>query len=225
MGRCFGIMRLLIVEDEPHLRYRLAQTFRKRGYSVDEAGDGRQALEKGEDWSYDAIVLDVMLPELNGWQVLRSLRDRGDRTPVLMLTALSDVDDRVKGLDLGADDYLVKPFSLKELFARVAAMIRRSGGEPSPVIKIDDVIIDKAAHSITRSGTPVEFTAREFSVLEILLAKRGQVVSRSYIYDHICDEFDSPASNVVEVHVCNVRKKLGGDFIRTVRGRGYLISN
>ncbi len=218
-------MRLLIVEDEPHLRYRLVQTFRKRGYSVDEAGDGRQALEKGEDWSYDAIVLDVMLPELSGWSVLKSLRDRGDRTPVLMLTALNEVEDRVKGLDSGADDYLVKPFSLRELFARVAAMIRRSGGEPSPVITVGDIVIDTAAHAITREGTPVEFTAREFSVLEILLAKRGRVVSRSYIYDHICDEYDSPASNVVEVHVCNVRKKLGSDFIKTIRGRGYLISN
>lgn len=216
-------MRLLVVEDEPHLRFRLAQTLRQRGYSVDEAVDGKEGLHKAQDWPYDAIILDVMLPEMDGWTVLEALRQAGRKTPVLLLTARDAIADRVKGLNSGADDYLVKPFDFDELFARIAALIRRSSGEPSPLTTIGDVMVDTASQTVKRANITIVMTAREYSLLEIMLAKRGQVVSRSYLFDHLCDEFDSPTSNVVDVHVCNLRKKLGHNFIHTVRGRGYLL--
>jgi two-component system OmpR family response regulator len=215
-------MRVLVVEDEPALLSVVAQALREDGYAVDEAADGETGLYKATAWDYDAIVLDVMLPKRDGWSVLAALR-RKRKTPVLFLTARDAISDRIRGLDIGADDYLVKPFDLKELLARVRALIRRSAGDAAAVIEIGDVAIDTGAKRVTLDGGPVTLTAREYAIVELLARRRGRVVTRTQIYEHIFDENDDSLSNLVEVHVMNVRKKLGKDFIVTRRGQGYII--
>jgi two-component system, OmpR family, response regulator len=215
-------MRLLVIEDEPALLNVVARALREEGYAVDEAADGDEGLRKARAWEYDAIVLDVMLPGLDGWGVLMHLRRR-QKTPVLMLTARDTVFDKVKGLDLGADDYLVKPFELMELLARVRAVIRRSADQPDPRIRIGAVEIDTGAKRVALDGADVVLTAREYAIVELLVRHRGKVVARTQIYDHIFDETDDSFSNIVEVHISNVRKKLGKDFIVTRRGLGYTI--
>ncbi len=215
-------MRLLVVEDEEDLRKGLEQALREEGYAVDAAPDGKEGLYKAEQWDYDAIVLDVMLPEMDGWELLSRLRKK-KKTPVLMLTARDGVRDRVKGLDLGADDYLVKPFNLAELIARVRALIRRSAGAPNPVLNIDSISIDTAARSVSVDSESIPLTAREYALIEYLATRRGKVVSRTELYDHLFSEEDESYSNLLDVHVCNVRKKIGKDFIQTRRGHGYVI--
>jgi two-component system OmpR family response regulator len=217
-----SLMRLLVVEDEDDLRHGLEQALREEGYAVDAAPDGNEGLYKAETWDYDAIVLDVMLPGKDGWEILAKLRKK-KKTPVLMLTARDGIRDRIKGLDLGADDYLVKPFNLAELIARVRALIRRSANTPNPVLKIDDVAIDTNGRTISVGGKVIELTAREYSLIEFLALKRGKVVSRTELYDHLFAEEDESLSNLLDVHVCNVRKKLGKDFIQTRRGHGYVV--
>ncbi|MDB6025394.1 MAG: histidine kinase [Verrucomicrobiales bacterium] len=215
-------MRLLVVEDEEDLRNGLEQALREEGYAVDVAPDGKEGLYKAEAWDYDAIVLDVMLPEMDGWEILSRLRKK-KKTPVLMLTARDGVRDRIKGLDLGADDYLVKPFNLAELIARVRALIRRAAGTPNPVVTIDSINIDMAARTISVDDALVALTAREYALIEYLASRRGKVVSRTELYDHLFSEEDESYSNLLDVHVCNVRKKIGKDFIQTRRGHGYVI--
>jgi two-component system, OmpR family, response regulator len=215
-------MRVLVIEDEPELLRALAQALREDGYAVDEAADGEEGLFKATSWEYDAIVLDLMLPRLDGWQVLARLR-RGRKTPVLILTARDAVPDRVRGLDEGADDYLVKPFALAELLARLRALIRRAAGQADPVIALGDVSVDTRARKVTRAGEPVALTAREYALVELLALHRGRLVTRAQIYEHLFDEEEDTLSNLVEVHVSNVRKKLGKDFITTRRGQGYVI--
>ena len=215
-------MRVLVVEDEPELLRGLAQLLREDGYAVDEAADGEDALYKATAWEYDAVVLDLMLPKVDGWSVLAALR-RTRKTPVLILTARDAVDDRVRGLDAGADDYLVKPFDLAELLARLRALIRRSAGQPDPAITVGDVVVNTAARTVTRGGNPVALTGREYALVELLALRRGRLVTRAQIYEHLFDENDDSLSNLVEVHVSNVRKKLGRDFIATRRGQGYVI--
>ena len=215
-------MRLLIVEDEPDLLASLARALREEGYAVDTAADGEEGLFKAESADYDAIVLDVMLPEMNGWDVLRRLR-KSKRTPVLMLTARDAPRDRVKGLDTGADDYVVKPFDLPELLARLRALIRRSANKTTNVIELGAVTVDTAARQVRRSGEPVELTAREYALVEFLALHRGELVTRTDLYEHLFDEDDSTMSNLLDVHVSNVRKKLGHEFIVTRRGHGYCI--
>jgi two-component system OmpR family response regulator len=215
-------MRVLVIEDEPDLRRVIAQTLREDGYAVDEAADGEEGLFKATSWDYDAIVLDLMLPRLDGWELLRRLR-RNRKTPVLILTARDAVGDRVRGLDLGADDYLVKPFELVELQARVRALIRRAAGNAVSALTIGDVVIDTVARQVNRGGQSVGLTAREYALVELLALHRGQLITRSMIYEHLFDENEDTLSNLVEVHVSNVRKKLGKDFITTRRGQGYLI--
>jgi len=215
-------MRILIVEDEPDLLRSLAQALREEGYAVDTANDGEDGLFKAESYEYDAVVLDVMLPKLDGWEILKRLR-KIKKTPVLMLTARDQSRDRVKGLDTGADDYVVKPFDLPELFARLRALIRRSANTTTNVIEIDDVAIDTAARNVSRAGKPVELTAREYTLLEFLALHRGEVVTRTQLYEHLFDENDSTLSNLLDVHVSNLRKKLGAEFITTRRGHGYCI--
>ncbi|HEY1378728.1 MAG TPA: response regulator transcription factor [Gemmataceae bacterium] len=217
-------MRVLVIEDEPPLLSVLAQALREAGYAVDEAADGEVGLYKATAWEYDAVVLDLMLPKRDGWSVLAALR-KSHKTPVLVLTARDAVADRVRGLDVGADDYLVKPFDLTELLARVRALIRRSAGQATPVVTVGDVAIDTGAKRVTQGGRPVALTAREYAIVELLALRRGQVVTRIQIYEHIFDENDDSVSNLVEVHVMNVRKKLGKDFIATRRGQGYLIDD
>jgi len=215
-------MRLLVIEDEPDLLTALANALRRAGYAVDVAADGAEGLLKAQDSDYDAVVLDVMLPELDGWQVLTRLR-KTKSTPVLMLTARDQTKDRVRGLDSGADDYLVKPFDVDELLARLRAIIRRSANQASPALEIGDVRIDTAARTVTRAGEPVSLTAREYSILEHLALHRGEVVTRTALYEHLFDETEVTLSNLIDVHVFNLRRKLGQGFITTRRGHGYCI--
>lgn len=215
-------MRILVVEDEPDLLRSLAQALREEGYAVDTAADGEEGLYKAQNWAYDALVLDVMLPRLDGWQVLARLRQTRP-TPVLFLTARDARTDRVKGLDLGADDYVVKPFDLPELLARLRALIRRSAGHSGNALELGEVRIDTAARLVTRAGHAVELTAREYALVEFLAMHQGEVVTRTALYEHLFDEDDSTLSNLLDVHVSNVRKKLGHDFIATRRGHGYCI--
>jgi len=215
-------MRLLVVEDEPDLLHTIATALREEGYAVDTAEDGEEGLFKARECDYDAIVLDVMLPVLNGFEVVKKLRD-SKKTPVLMLTARGRINDRITGLDAGADDYLPKPFDLNELFARLRALIRRSAGDASNVIQIKDVVIDVAARTVKQNGSLVDLTAREYSLLEHLALRRGKLVTRTELYDHLFDENETSLSNLLDVHVSNVRKKLGHEFITTRRGHGYCI--
>jgi two-component system OmpR family response regulator len=215
-------MRVLIVEDQPDLLRNLARTLREEGYAVDTAADGKDGLTKAEDTDYDAIVLDVMLPKLDGWEVLHKLRST-KKTPVLMLTARDAVPDRIRGLDTGADDYLTKPCDLDELLARMRALIRRSAGQARAFLEIGDVVIDQAAKSVSLAGKPVTLTAREYAMVEFLALRRGEVVTRTALYEHLMDENEDSLSNLLDVHVFNIRKKLGQGFIVTRRGQGYCI--
>jgi len=215
-------MRILIVEDEPDLLASLAQALREEGYAVDTAADGADGFYKAENYGYDAIILDVMLPKMDGWEILARLRQI-KKTPVLMLTARDQTRDRVKGLDTGADDYVVKPFDLEEIFARLRALIRRSVNKTTNEIQIGDVKIDTALRHVSLKGKPVELTAREYVLVEFLALHRGEVVTRTQLYEHLFDENESSLSNLLDVHVSNVRKKLGAEFIVTRRGHGYCI--
>jgi two-component system, OmpR family, response regulator len=215
-------MRLLIVEDEPDLLAGLIRALRKQGYAVDSATDGEEGLYKAMSADYDAIVLDVMLPLLDGWAILAQLR-KNKSTPVLMLTARDGSADRVRGLDGGADDYLVKPFDVPELFARLRAIIRRASQQARATLDIGEICIDTAARSVTRGGEEVILTAREFVMLEYLAMHRGEVVTRTALYEHLFDETEATLSNILDVHVFNLRKKLGQEFITTRRGHGYCI--
>jgi len=221
-------MRVLVVEDEPDLRRLLEQALREEGYAVDVAEDGKTGLYKATTWDYDAVVLDLMLPGMNGWDVLSRLRAAAKPVPVLILTARDGLTDRIRGLDTGADDYLVKPFALAELHARLRALIRRSAGQASARIEIDGVVIDTAARTVVRRTAEgadeiVHLTAREYSLVEMLALRRGQVVTRTDLYAHLFDEEEDSFSNLLDVHVSNIRKKLGKDFIQTRRGYGYVV--
>lgn len=215
-------MRVLVIEDEPDLLKALVQALKEEGYAADQAADGTEGLYKAEACEYEAIVLDLMLPGMNGLEVLKRLRQTR-KTPVLILTARDGVGDRVKGLDAGADDYVLKPFALSELLARLRALIRRSAGLADPVIKIGDVAIDTRARTVTRDGVDVPLTAREYALVELLAMYRGKLITRSVIYDQLFGDDDDTLSNVVEVHVSHIRKKLGKDFIQTRRGQGYQV--
>ena len=217
-------MRILVVEDEPRLLRSLAKALREEGYAVDTADAGDDGLYKAENYDYDAIVLDVMLPRLDGWQLLERLRQR-KQTPVLMLTARDATRDRVRGLDTGADDYLVKPFDLTELLARLRALIRRAAGQARSHLEVHGVVIDTRARTVTRAGQPVPLTAREYAILEYLALHRGEVVTRTALYEHLFDESDDTLSNLLDVHVFSIRKKLGADPITTRRGQGYSIES
>jgi two-component system OmpR family response regulator len=215
-------MRLLVIEDEPDLLAGLVRALRKEDYAVDTANDGEEGFYKARSTDYDAIVLDVMLPRMDGWTLLTRLREI-KATPVLMLTARDHLADRVRGLDIGADDYLVKPFDIPELLARLRAIIRRSAKQASAVIVIGEVLIDTAARTVTRAEALVPLTAREYVVLEFLALHRGVVVTRTVLYEHLFDEDEATLSNILDVHIFNLRKKLGHDFIVTRRGHGYCI--
>lgn len=216
-------MRILIIEDHPGIRDSVARALRDSNYAVDVAADGRDGLWKAEDCNYDAIILDVMLPEMDGWQVLSALR-KNHSTPVLMLTALDSVQDRIRGLDEGADDYLSKPFEMDELEARVRALIRRSAGEAKSVIELDKYILDMNKKTILQAGESVPITAMEYALIEYLALRRGKVISRTELYEHLFDEDDSSLSNTLDVRVSRIRSKLGKDLIITHRGLGYSIT-
>jgi two-component system OmpR family response regulator len=215
-------MRVLVIEDEPDLLSVVMQSLREAGYAVDGAADGREGLYKAKSAEYDALVLDLMLPGIDGWSLLKELR-KTHITPVLLLTARDSLPDRVRGLDAGADDYLTKPFELAELLARLRALIRRSAGKASAVISLGDITLDTATRTAARDGQAISLTPREYSLVEFLAMHKGKLVTRTMIYDHLFDEDNDTLSNLVDVHVSNVRRKLGKDFITTRRGEGYFI--
>ncbi|HPD31049.1 MAG TPA: response regulator transcription factor [Phycisphaerae bacterium] len=215
-------MRVLVIEDEPDLLEALAQALREAGYAVDEASDGRNGLFKAAGTDYDAIVLDLMLPGMSGWDLLRELR-KSKSTPVLILTARDTLPDRVRGLDAGGDDYLTKPFELPELLARLRALIRRGAGQATATIDIGDVAVNTAERTVRKAGQVVPLTPTEYALVELLALHRGKLVTRTMIYEHLFDESNDTLSNLVDVHVANVRKKLGKEFIITRRGEGYQV--
>ncbi len=220
-------MRVLIVEDDSKLASVLRQGLKEQGFAVDVAGDGAAGLKLALATAYDAILLDLMLPGQGGLDVLRELRRQGRATPVLILTARSSVDDRVQGLDLGADDYLSKPFDLKELFARLRAIMRRPPVEPETTLRLADLELDPARREVRRRGTRIDLTAKEFMLLEYLMRKKGMVVTRAMIQDHVWDMDYHGGSNLVEVYINYLRRKIDQDFapklIHTVRGAGYVL--
>ncbi len=217
-------MKVLVVEDEPRLRHNLVKALREEGYAVDAAEDGEEGLFKADTYDYSVIILDVMMPIMNGWEMLERLRKKKS-TPVLMLTARDASSDRVKGLDGGADDYLVKPFDLPELFARVRSLIRRSGGQSQSSIQLGDVLVDTRVRQVSQAGEAVPLTAREYGIVEYLATHQGKVVSRTELSEHLFDETDDSMSNLLDVHIVNIRKKLGKAFIATRRGLGFCIES
>lgn len=220
-------MRLLLVEDSPRLQRSVATALKRSGYAVDTAGDGEQGLWLIESNRYDVIILDIMLPKMDGLTVLHRMRAIGRRDHVLLLTARDTVADRVDGLRRGADDYLVKPFALEELLARVEALCRRVYGDKDAVLKVGSLRVDTLARQATRNGQPVELAAREYSLLEYLVRRRGEVVSRPEIEENIYDGQVDPMSNVVDSAICVLRKKLAvgeaAPLIHTRRGQGYIL--
>ncbi|HEU4758389.1 MAG TPA: response regulator transcription factor [Dehalococcoidia bacterium] len=222
-------MRILLVEDERPIADFIARGLSENGYSVDVAHDGDEALDWPDAASFDVIILDVMLPLRDGIQVCRRLRDRGLRTPILMLTARDAIEDRVRGLDSGADDYLVKPFAFAELLARIRALSRREPALLDTVLNVGDLVLDGATRTVSRAGIPIEPTAKEFSLLEYLMRHPNQVLTRTMIAEHVWNyDFDN-ATNVIDVHIKNLRRKIDDPFpiklIQTVRGAGYRISS
>lgn len=220
-------MRVLLVEDSARLQQSVGTALRRSGFAVDIAIDGEEGIWQAESNNYDVIVLDIMLPKVDGLEVLRRLRQSGKATPVLLLTARDTVQDRVRGLNEGADDYLVKPFALEELLARVRALCRRNYGVKDSRIQVAGLVIDTVAKRVSREDRPIELTSREYALLEYLANRRGAVVSRAEIEEHIYDGMVDPMSNVVDSAICIVRRKLADagtpPIIRTRRGLGYVL--
>ncbi len=218
-------MRILVVEDEHKLAGVLKRGLEELGYAVDTAYDGEDGLGLAEAAPYDLIVLDVMLPKMDGYAVCQQLRAQRRNVPILMLTARDAVDDRVAGLDSGADDYLVKPFAFRELVARVRALLRRDGLAKDPVLRVADVEVDTVTHEVRRAGKVIELTSKEYSILEYFLRNPNAVLTRTQIAEHVWDYDFVSMSNVVDVYVGYLRRKLGDDreprLLRTIRGTGY----
>jgi two-component system OmpR family response regulator len=218
-------VRILVVEDEPRMAELLARGLREEGYAVDVAHDGAEGLWLGSEQDYDAVVLDVMLPGMDGFEVCRELRGRGRWQPILLLTARDAVDDRVGGLDAGADDYLTKPFSFDELAARVRALVRRGGAPRPAVLEVGDLRLDPATHRAWRGDVELELSPKELGLLEFFLRHPGEVLTRTRILDHVWDFAYAGGSNVVDQYVAYLRRKVdrpfGRDDLETVRGVGY----
>jgi two-component system copper resistance phosphate regulon response regulator CusR len=205
----------------------IAKGLREHSYAVDLAGDGNAALYQTSINDYDLILLDVLLPGPDGFEVCRELRGRGDATPVLMLTARATIDDRITGLDAGADDYLTKPFAFRELLARIRALLRREPKLHHDLVQLDDLLLDGASHRVSRAGRVIQLTAKEYALLEYLVRRAGQLVTRTEIAAHVWDESFDPFSNTIEVYVNRLRKKIdeqhGVKLIHTRRGEGYIL--
>jgi DNA-binding response OmpR family regulator len=217
-------MRILLAEDDPHLGDGLTVGLRQDGYAVDWVKDGLAADLALKSEAYDLLVLDLGLPRLAGMDVLTRLRARGQMLPVLILTARDATGDKIAGLDSGADDYVVKPIDLDELAARVRALARRTAGRAAPLLEHRDLVLDPAARLVTRSGEPVDLSVREFALLQTLLENRGRVLTRAQLEGSLYGWRDEPDSNALEVHVHHLRKKLGADLIKTLRGVGYMVT-
>ncbi len=222
-------MRVLLVEDYAPVRNSVTQGLREAGFAVDAASEGEEGLWYATSNEYDVIVLDLMLPKIDGLTILSRLRQAGNAAAVLILTARDALDDRVKGLNLGADDYLVKPFAFEELLARVRAMVRRKYEAKDPVIRIEDLEIDTSARTVRRAEKVIELTAREYALLQFLALRRGQVVSRTDIWEHVYDFNAVTESNVVDVYIGYLRKKIERPdlpkLIHTRRGQGYVLGD
>jgi DNA-binding response OmpR family regulator len=221
-------MRLLLIEDSRRLREQIVLALKRSGYAVDATEDGDEGLWMARTHNYDAAILDIMVPGLDGLSVLKQLRKEGNQTPVMFLTARDTIEDRVAGLRSGADDYLVKPFALDEFLARVEALCRRSYQTSTPVAQVDDLEVDTTAKSASRAGEPLDLTAREYAILEHLVLRKGHVVSRTQIEEHIYDDLVSPMSNVVDSAICALRRKIAVSadskpLIHTRRGQGYVL--
>lgn len=221
-------MRILLVEDDSRVAHPIAKGLREQAYAVDLAPDGEAAVYLATENEYDLVILDIMLPVKDGYAVCRELRAGGARMPILMLTARGRVDDRVEGLDSGADDYLVKPFDFKELLARIRALSRRSAVLRPQVMRVADLVLNTASHAVSRSGRSVSLTAKEYALLEFLVLNHGRVVGREQIAQHVWDEHFDPFSNVIDVYIKRLRAKLDTGrpkrLIHTRRGEGYLLS-
>ena len=218
-------MRILVVEDERKLAGVIRRGLEEQGYAVDLAYDGEEGLELAEVEPYDLVLLDIMLPKLDGLEVCKRLRARRRNMPVLMLTARDAIDDRVAGLDAGADDYLVKPFAFRELLARVRALLRRDGLSKDPVLRVGDLELDTVRHEVRRAGRPVELTSKEYAILEYFVRNPNRVLTRTQIAEHVWDYDFVAMSNVVDVYVRYLRRKLNDEheprLLRTIRGTGY----
>jgi DNA-binding response OmpR family regulator len=223
-------MKILVVDDEPELLEQIRETLESQKYDVDTAGDGKSALDKLFDTLYDLIVLDIMLPFVDGLAVLREIRKANINTPVLMLTAKGTVEDKIKGLDYGADDYLVKPFAIAELMARIRSLLRRASDHRDPLLTIGDVSLDTKTRQVCKRDKSVDLTPKEFSILEFLLYNKNRAVSRFTLAEHVWgDEFDPfTMSNFIDVHIKNLRRKIDDadkKIIRTIRGIGFIVED
>ena len=220
-------MKILLAEDEVDLNNVVTRYLKKNGYSVDSVLDGEEALDYLEYSEYDLVILDIMMPKVDGFEVIKKLRDKGNHTSVLMLTARDSADDKVKGLDLGADDYIVKPFDFNELLARIRAVVRRKYGNSSNKLVIGDLILDTSEKSVTRAGKQIELTGKEYEVLEYLMQSKNRILSREQIKEHVWDFDYEGDSNIIDVLIKNIRKKIdveaGEQIIYTKRGLGYVI--
>ncbi len=220
-------MRILLIEDYAPLRKSLTQGLSEAGFAVDSSGDGEEGLWYATGNAYDAVVLDLMLPKLDGLAVLQRLRAAGNTSHVIILTARDTVEDRVRGLDLGADDYLVKPFALAELLARLRALVRRAYGRKVAVIRVGDLEVDTTARTATRAGESIELTAREYALLELLASRSGELVTRTDLWEHCYDFRSESTSNVIDVYIGYLRRKLErpglARLIHTRRGQGYML--
>ena len=220
-------MKILLAEDEVDLNNVVTRYLKKNGYSIDSVLDGEEALDYLEYGEYDLVILDIMMPKVDGFEVIKKLRDKGNHTSVLMLTARDSADDKVKGLDLGADDYIVKPFDFNELMARIRAVVRRKYGNSSNKLVIGDLILDTSEKSVTRAGKQIELTGKEYEVLEYLMQSKNRILSREQIKEHVWDFDYEGDSNIIDVLIKNIRKKIdveaGKQIIYTKRGLGYVI--
>jgi len=220
-------MKILLAEDEVDLNNVVTRYLKKNGYSVDSVLDGEEALDYLEYGEYDLVILDIMMPKVDGFEVIKKLRNKGNHTSILMLTARDNADDKVKGLDLGADDYIVKPFDFNELLARIRAVVRRKYGNSSNKLVIGDLILDTSEKSVTRAGKQIELTGKEYEVLEYLMQSKNRILSREQIKEHVWDFDYEGDSNIIDVLIKNIRKKIdiedGKQIIYTKRGLGYII--
>lgn len=220
-------MRILVIEDYAPLRNAMVESLETAGYAVDASAEGEEGLWYAQNHDYDTIVLDIMLPKMNGLQILETIRGEGKGVPMIIISARDSVDHRIEGLDAGADDYLVKPFALKELLARVRAQTRKAYGKVTTRLSVGDLTIDRSAKRVERGEVEVQLTAREYNLLEYLALREGEVVSRQEIWDHVYNYYEDASSNAVDVYIGYLRKKLGSEtgatYIQTRRGLGYLL--